>query len=185
MPRNPISKYPGKLAKKLPLSDGEDLSAEEVAEIQDRVALLFDYFGIPWPVSGQDEVDSWRILALALANKHVPAFQTAKRRGRRQTWDKIRLGRLYVDVQIELLKGKSERRACRNLAVIEPWCSIIQSATGEKGGNNPSRARTLQRKLKEIQHTQHPVIALVGKLKAQWPNNLTKNLQLLADRWQL
>ena len=185
MPRNTIPKYSGKLAKKLPLSDSEDLSVEEVAEIQDRVALLFNHFGIPWSLSEHDDVDSWRILALALANKHVPAFQTAKRRGRRRTWDKLRLGRLYVDVQIELLKGKSERRACRNLAVIEPWCSIIRPRVGEKGSNNQSHARTLQRKLKEIQHTQHSVIALVRKLKAQWPNNLRKNLQLLSDRWRL
>ena len=185
MPRQSPHRYPGKLGKKLPLSDGEDLSAEEVAEIQDQVALLFDHFGIPWPVSGQDEADSWRILALALANKHVPAFQTAKRRGRRLIWDKIRLGRLYVDVQLQLLKGYGERRACRNLATVEPWCSIIRPVRTGSTGDERSHARTLQRKLKEIQQTQHPIIELVEKVKARWPDNFKKNLQKMSDDWRL
>ena len=185
MPRHTTPRYPGKLGKKLPLSDSEDLSAEEVAEIQDRVALLFSHFGIPWPVSGQDEVDSWRILALALANKHVPAFQTARRRGRRRTWDKLRLGRLYVDVQLQLLKGHGERRACRNLATIEPWCSNIRPARGGVAGDVHSHARTLQRKLKEIQQTHHPIIELVEKVKARWPDNFKKNLQKMSDDWRL
>ena len=190
MPRQTSPRYPGKLGKKLaaPETGDELLSEEQYPEFYENLMALFDYYGIPQPgpsLGGSNEMDSWRTLAIVLGNQIVPGLQTAKRRGRKQSWDKVRMGRLYVDVQLQLLKGKGERRACRNLADLEPWCSIIRSVRGGSAGDKRSHARTLQRKLKEIQQTQHPIIELVEKVKARWPDNFKKNLQKMSDGWRL
>ena len=190
MPRRTTPRYPGKLGKKLaaPESGDELLSEEQYSEFYENLMALFDYYAIPQPEPGLDggnEIKSWQTLAIVLGSQTVPGLQTAKRRGRKRSWDKVRMGRLYVDVQLQLLKEKGERRACRNLAAVEPWRSIIRSARGGGASDNRSHARTLQRKLKEIQQTQHPIIELVEKVKARWPDNFKKNLQKMSDGWRL
>ena len=201
MPKQTTPKYPGKLGKKLSApktidtfpSDKQTLDFRlaisfEVAlleweystEIENRMALLFDHFEIPQPATGH-EIDSWRKMAFKLAINHVPGFQR-NQLGRAQKWGRLQIAKLYVDVQRKMLEGKSERQACRHLAVKEPWRSFVQSKVTNRGDEVDNRAKALHRRFKKTQQEQHIIVTVIKGLEERWPERLDEILQMSSEQ---
>jgi hypothetical protein len=78
---------------------------------------ILDYFDIP-----NDDPGCWLRLSLALAKRHVPAFQFAKKVGRRQKWSETRnaIARIAVDRFIEE-HPRNIKSAAALVAKQEPW----------------------------------------------------------------
>ena len=137
--------------------------------------LVFDHYEIPRPSVWSDENDArWRQLAAALAIDNVPGLQITNPGGAPKRWGEQQCRKLYVDVMLYCHRNlrKSEREACHNLAITEPWCSFVR----------PDRAaHTLYRKLKEIERQQPRLVDLVEKIKRRWPDDIENKLKFLSE----
>jgi hypothetical protein len=127
MSKRSQSRYSGELGRRtLPTAARELVTEEQRRVIDQKFNLLFDYFGILRPDGASLEVQlhSWMGLALILAFRHVPGFQSKKRPGAPKgprKWTLERKARLYADVTLEVGRGKSETEACHHLVKREPW----------------------------------------------------------------
>ena len=203
MPQEKTPKYTGKLGEKLPAAKDVDtlppdnrivdirlavsfelalLEWEHSTELENRMGLLFDHFGIPQPAEG-NEIESWRKMAftLAEAGNPVPGFQR-ERLGRKSTWGRLQIAKLYVDVQRKMREGKSERQACMHLAVKEPWRSFVQSKATDKGDAAEHRATALRQRYKKTQQMQHIIITAIKELEERWPGRLDEILEISSEQ---
>ena len=197
MPQQETPKYTGKLAEKLPApkpvdappSDGGTVDTrlvvafelallewEHSTELESRMALLFDHFGIPQPATGH-EIDSWQGLAKALAARHVPGFQHTAPLGPSKRWGEWQIVRLYIDVTIltrEHNHGVSW--ACERLASKDPWKSF-----GRPGASQDSRGKTLRRKFYAIKKQGHRIVGIVDRDIRNFPDEIDDKLRLASD----
>ena len=203
MPQQKTPKFTGKLAKKLPTPKVVDtlppdnrivdirlavsfelalLEWEHNTELENRMALLFDHFRIPQPAEGH-EIESWRKMAFKLAESGnpVPGFQR-ERLGRKSTWGRLQIAKLYVDIQRKVREGKSEREACMHLAVKEPWRSFVRSKATDKGDEAENRATALRQRYKKTQQMQHIIVTAIKGLEERWPGRFDEILQIASKQ---
>ena len=126
-------KYTGDLAKPYSLkpiglmASDEQKDAREkeaLSELGGRMGLLFDEYGVK---RGDFESLCW-----LLAIEHVPGMSEANPvgRGRPQKWGTLERALLAVCIEERRSRGLSITAAASELAVEEPWASMVGSSGG-------------------------------------------------------
>lgn len=127
-PMDPAPEYTGDLAKPIPhiltgeppfdgslppFRDFENVDLHISAELNRRLFLLLDHYGISRELRSR-----WIMLAQALARIHVPAFRFEKdeKRGVKLQWKYRSELVFYAAVKLRVLDGLTEAAACRQLA---------------------------------------------------------------------
>lgn len=176
LPRQTPPRYPGKLDDPLPVSE------DDLPEIHDRLMLLFDFYGVERPGEpGDNDICSWRDLALSLTVRHVPGLRSSKPPGSRRKWGGWQLVRLYLDVTILARKHSyGVSRTCERLAGEDPWKSFIRPKASRK-----SRGQTLRRKFYSIKKQNHRIVGIVERTIRDFPDDADDRLRLARERIQV
>lgn len=125
-------KYTGDLSSPIPspkfgllMTDDEtsNIAQSLVNEQYRRMRLLFDAHGV--------RHGDWEALCFALAENHVPGLKIAKAKaGRPKKWDDFKRAELAIAIEQIVRTGKSITEATEELAVVEPWKSLVAHTRG-------------------------------------------------------